>query len=87
MGRFLCCLRNKPVSRCRSVRQKAAKRKLAHALCVMAICALLLAGRFSSAVRQEAQPVFFSLLFAQLAPEWTQEELLEDVRWWEAMFL
>lgn len=40
------------------------------------LCALLLTG--SALMKGKAQPVFFSLLFAQLLPDWTQGEATPD---------
>ena len=40
------------------------------------LCALLLTG--SVLMKEKAQPVFFSMLFEQLLPEWLLGEATED---------
>lgn len=40
------------------------------------LCALLLTG--SALMKGKAQPVFFSLLFEQLLPDWTPGEATPD---------
>ena len=54
--------------------------------CAFLLCALLLgaAGRIR---RDEAQPVFFSLLFPQLVQEEALLSELKELAWWEAVFL
>lgn len=79
MDRFFCCMKN-----CLKPSRGPAKRLLACALVLFA----LLAGTSAALEmkRETAQPVFFSLLFPQLALEPMVFEC-GDACWWEAMFL
>ena len=45
-------------------------------LAALLLCALLLMG--SALMKEEAQPVFFSLLFEQLLPDWMLSEATPD---------
>ena len=57
--------------------------------CVLLLCALLLTGALigMETKMQEAEPVFFSLLFPQLMPTYDEEQLTEQTSWWGAVLL